>query len=100
MKWSDGSALTPADVAFSFGLLKKYPDVNTTGHPIASVLGERRDGHVLLAAVHEPAEHRGNVYIVPQAIWSTVGDPATYTDASPVGTGPYTFGSSARRESR
>ena len=37
-------------------------------------------------------QYIGNVYIVPQSIWSSVGDPATYIDANPVGTGPYTFG--------
>ena len=31
----------------------------------------------------------GQVYIVPQHIWSSVGDPATYADGKPVGTGPY-----------
>jgi peptide/nickel transport system substrate-binding protein len=33
------------------------------------------------------------VYIVPGAIWSKVGDPGKYTDAKPVGTGPYTLDS-------
>jgi peptide/nickel transport system substrate-binding protein len=31
----------------------------------------------------------GQVYMVPQHIWSTVSDPATYADAKPVGTGPF-----------
>ena len=30
--------------------------------------------------------------IIPQHIWSTVSDPASYTDANPVGTGPYIAG--------
>ncbi len=29
------------------------------------------------------------VYIVPQHVWSKVGDPATFSDANPVGTGPF-----------
>ena len=29
------------------------------------------------------------MYIVPQHVWSSVSDPATYADASPVGTGPF-----------
>ena len=31
VKWSDGTPMTAADVAFTFNMLKKYPDVNTTG---------------------------------------------------------------------
>ena len=31
----------------------------------------------------------GQVYIVPQHVWSSVSNPVTYTDANPVGTGPY-----------
>ena len=31
VKWSNGSALTAADVAFTYQMLKKYPDANTTG---------------------------------------------------------------------
>ena len=31
--------------------------------------------------------------IVPQSIWSKAGNPATFADANPVGTGPYMLGS-------
>jgi ABC-type oligopeptide transport system substrate-binding subunit len=31
----------------------------------------------------------GQVYIVPQHIWSKVANPVTFTDPNPVGTGPY-----------
>ena len=30
--------------------------------------------------------------ILPKSVWSKVGNPATYTDANPVGTGPYMLG--------
>ena len=30
----DGTPLTPADVAFTFNMLKQYPDVNNTGLPV------------------------------------------------------------------
>jgi ABC-type dipeptide/oligopeptide/nickel transport system ATPase component len=31
VKWSDGTAFTPADVVFTFNMLKKYPALDTTG---------------------------------------------------------------------
>jgi peptide/nickel transport system substrate-binding protein len=31
--------------------------------------------------------------MLPQAVWSKVTDPATFTDSTPVGTGPYVLGS-------
>ncbi len=93
VKWSDGSAMTPADVAFSFGLLKKYADINTAGLPITSTSVSGNDVTVKFSSPqYTNLQSIGNVYIVPQSTWSTVGDPATYTDGSPVGTGPYVFG--------
>ena len=34
-------------------------------------------------------ENIAGVAIVPQSIWNAAGNPATFTDATPVGTGPY-----------
>ena len=93
VKFSDGSAMTPADVAFSFDMLQKYPDVNTAGIPITGTSVSGNDVTVTFSAPqYTNLQAIGNVYVVPQASWSTVGDPAMYADASPVGTGPYTFG--------
>src|SRR5579872_2768745 len=36
VKWSDGAPLTAADVAFTFNLIKKYPDINQQGLSIRS----------------------------------------------------------------
>ena len=59
--------MTPADVAFSFGLLKKYADVNTAGLPITgtSVSGDDVTVTFSVAAVHEPAEHRERLHRAP-----------------------------------
>ena len=35
----------------------------------------------------------GSTYILPQHVWQSVSNPATYADANPVGTGPYELGS-------
>ena len=92
VKWSDGTPMTAADVAFTFDMLKKYPDVNTTGLAVKSVSSS--GNHVTLNfATPQYANLQniaGQTYIVPQAIWSKVGDPGKYADPNPVGTGPYT----------
>ena len=94
MKWSNGSALTAADVAFTYQMLKKYPDANTTGLAIKSVSSS---GDKVTITFPSPQYANlqniaGQVYIVPQSVWSKVGDPGKYTDANPVGSGPYTLG--------
>ena len=92
VKWSNGTALTAADVAFTFNLLKAYPDVNNFGLPIKSVTSS---GNQVTLNFTSPQYANfqniaGEVYIVPQSVWSKVGDPGKYTDANPVGSGPYT----------
>ncbi len=95
VKWSNGSPLTAADVAFTYELLKKYPDANTTGLAISSVSSTADTVTIDFPSPQYAnlANIAGQVYIVPQAVWSKVGDPGKYTDASPVGTGPYTLSS-------
>ncbi|HUA43814.1 MAG TPA: ABC transporter substrate-binding protein [Solirubrobacteraceae bacterium] len=92
VKWSNGTALTAADVAFTFNLLKAYPDVNNFGLPIKSVTSS---GNQVTLNFTSPQYANfqniaGEVYIVPQSVWSKVGDPGKYTDADPIGSGPYT----------
>jgi peptide/nickel transport system substrate-binding protein len=92
VKWSNGTPMTAADVAFTFDMLKRYADVNTTGLAVKSVSSS---GNQVTINFPSPQYANlqniaGQVYIVPQSIWSKVGDPGKYTDAQPVGTGPYT----------
>ena len=92
VKWSNGSPLTAADVAFTYNLLKQYPDVNNSGLAIKSVSST---GNQVTITFPSPQYANlqniaGQVYIVPQSVWSKVGDPGKYTDANPIGTGPYT----------
>jgi peptide/nickel transport system substrate-binding protein len=87
--WNDGKPFGPADVAFTFDELKQYPDVNLDGLKISSV---STSGDTV--TVNFPTPQYTNIQaiagtgIVPQHIWATVGDPAKYVDANPVGTGP------------
>ena len=86
---SDGSAMTPADVAFTYNLLKKYPDINTAGSPITGTSVSGNDVTVNFSSPqYTNLQYIGNVYIVPQSIWSTVGDPATFTDRIRSAPGP------------
>jgi len=92
MKWSNGTPMTAADVAFTFNMIKQYPDVNTTGLATTSVSSS--GNQVTLNFATPQYANLQNIaaqtYIVPQSIWSKVGDPGKYTDPNPVGTGPYT----------
>jgi peptide/nickel transport system substrate-binding protein len=94
VKFSDGSALTAADVAFTFNLLKKFPalDLNSIWSVLSSVT-QKGDDVVLdfkSAAVPYFYYVADQVPIVPEAIWSKVKNPVTYLDSKPVGSGPYT----------
>jgi peptide/nickel transport system substrate-binding protein len=95
VKWSDGTPFSAADVAFTYEMLKKYPDVNTTGLAISSVSssGDKVTINFASPQYANLQNIAGQVYIVPQSTWSKVGDPGKYIDAKPVGTGPYTVSS-------
>jgi peptide/nickel transport system substrate-binding protein len=94
VKWSNGTALTPADVAFTFNEVKKYPDINSGGLNISSVTTSGDTVTVNFpTSQYMNLENIAGQAIIPEAIWSKVGDPAKYTDANPVGTGPYVLGS-------
>ncbi|AMM21345.1 peptide ABC transporter substrate-binding protein [Frondihabitans sp. PAMC 28766] len=95
VKWSDGKAFTPADVAFTFALLKKYPTLDTTGvwQYIQSVTTSGDVVTVHLKSADAPAAAIiSQVLIVPQHIWKNVAKPTTFLNPNPVGTGPYKLG--------
>jgi peptide/nickel transport system substrate-binding protein len=95
VKWSDGSPLTAGDVAFTYSMLKQYADANNTGLAISSVSSAGNQVTINFSSPQYANLQNiaAQVYIVPQAIWSKVGDPGKYNDPNPVGTGPYTLGS-------
>ena len=97
VKFSDGQAFSAADVAFTFNLIKKYAataDIN--GTPVPTSATATGTNTVVLTF---PTPEAGNMYaigsqqIVSQHVWQSVGDPSKYSDANPVGTGPYTVSS-------
>jgi peptide/nickel transport system substrate-binding protein len=93
VKWSDGTPMTAADVAFTFNLLKANPalDLNAVWSVLKSVV-QSGDNVVLTfktTAVPYFYYVADQVFILPQHIWASVKNAVTFADASPVGTGPY-----------
>jgi len=90
VKWNNGTALTPADVAFTYNLVKKNTAINLGGLDISTVATSGDKVTLTFpTAQYTNLEQIAGVAIVPQAIWSKAGNPATFTDPNPVGSGPY-----------
>ncbi|HKU11340.1 MAG TPA: ABC transporter substrate-binding protein [Sinomonas sp.] len=88
-KWSDGSDLTADDVAFTFNLLAKYPALNAQALPLVDAKSTGRDSLVVNFSAPAFQAVWWRTSIVPQAIWSKVADPVTFTNPKPVGSGPF-----------
>jgi peptide/nickel transport system substrate-binding protein len=92
VKWSDGKPFTASDVAFTYNLVKKNPTLYTASAPLVTSATATSPTSVTLnfsSAQFANLFLIGQVYIVPQHVWGSVSNPVTYTDANPVGTGPY-----------
>jgi peptide/nickel transport system substrate-binding protein len=90
VKWNNGTPFTPDDVAFTFNLLKSNTAINIDGLSISSVSTSSNTVTLTFpTSQYTNLEQIAGTGIVPKAIWSTVGNPATYTDPNPVGTGPF-----------
>jgi peptide/nickel transport system substrate-binding protein len=94
VKFSDGTPMTAADVAYTFNLEKKYPALDLTGvwSVLSSVTAPNPTTVVMnFSTVAVPYFYyiADQTPILPEHIWSKVSNPTTYTDSQPVGTGPY-----------
>jgi peptide/nickel transport system substrate-binding protein len=96
-KWSDGTALTSADVVYSLlaGRQDKTMDrigITGVGNNIASIRAKGKYG-VAITLKSADSQFIGatlnRAFVVPQHIWSKVADPATFTNPNPVGSGPF-----------
>ena len=94
VKFTDGTALTAADVAYTFNMIKKYPAMDLTG--VWSVLSSvTQTGPYQVTMKFSTGAVPWFYYIadqtpiVPEHIWSTISNPVAYPDSHPVGTGPY-----------
>ncbi|TFD32078.1 ABC transporter substrate-binding protein [Cryobacterium cryoconiti] len=92
VKWSDGTAFTPADVAYTFNLVKEIPALDTWGvwQHIESleVVGDTVVFRLLTEDVPAAAIIDQQL-IVPEHIWKDVKDPVTFKNEEPVTTGPF-----------
>lgn len=96
--WSDGKPFTPADVVFTFDLLKKYPalDGNGVWSQISAVSASGQQVTFTFKSANVPfAATIAQTPIVPEHVWSTISNPAKYANINPVGTGPFMLSSFA-----
>src|SRR5215469_1925946 len=93
VKWSDGTPMTAADVAYTFNLEKKYAALDLIGvwSVLSSVTATGNTVTMDFSTVAVPYFYyiADQTPIVPQHIWSTLSNPATDSIKNPVGTGPY-----------
>jgi peptide/nickel transport system substrate-binding protein len=93
VKWSDGTPMTAADVAYTFNMLKKYSGLDLTGvwSVLSSVAATSNTVTLDFSTTAVPYFYyiADQTPIVPQHLWSTLSNPETATISHPVGTGPY-----------
>jgi peptide/nickel transport system substrate-binding protein len=93
VKFSDGKPLTAADVAFSFNLLKNNPTLTLSAPPPVPESATAPSATTAVLTFSQPEYANlfliGGMYIVPQHIWQSISNPATFADPDPIGTGPY-----------
>lgn len=94
VKWTDGTPLTSADVAFTFQAVTKDQAANSSGVPTPTSI-ETPDANTVVLKFSAPQSANfvaiGNQLIVPKAQWSaiTAPDKEVIPGAKAVGTGPY-----------
>jgi len=96
MRWSNGAPITASDVVYTFDLLKQYPALDGAGiwSHVSSVTAS---GSTITFAFTSPdvpfAQSILETPIVPQSVWSKVANPVTFTNTSPVVSGPFQLAS-------
>src|SRR5690348_16832719 len=91
VKFTNGTPLTAADVAYTFNLMKQHKtmDINSVWSVLSSVTQQGSNKVVMTfksAAVPYFYYIADQTPIVSKAIWSKIANPATYPDKHPVGT--------------
>jgi peptide/nickel transport system substrate-binding protein len=104
-KWSDGTAVTSADVAFTYQMVSTNSAMNLQGIPAATQISEPDSSHVIIDyATSQQANYVSiaNQLIVQKKQWSAISNPATYvlTGSQAVGSGPYTLDSFSPQDVR
>ena len=89
-KWSDGSALTAGDVAWTLNHYESTASLNTLGQTWTT----KQDGDDVVLTFPSTSftlepQILGNIAIVPEKIWSKIPDVLKTTNTKPVGSGAY-----------
>src|SRR5215470_18076424 len=96
VKFTNGTPMTAADVAYTFNLLKAHKtlDINSVWSVLSSVTQQGSNQVVMkfkTAAVPFFYYIGGQIPIVSKAVWSKIANPVTYPDKHPIGTGAFTM---------
>lgn len=96
VKWSDGQPFTSADVVFTINYMIQNDSKGVDQPGLKSFVKSvsAPDANTVVVNFNSPSATNmwylaGQTYIIPQHIWQSVTDPATYTNTNPVGTGPF-----------
>ena len=105
VKFTDGQPFSAKDAAFSFNYLKSYPALDTNGLWKSGLSSVKATGDNTLvfnfATANTPIfQYIASTPVVPEHLWKEVKDPSTFTNAKPVGTGPFTFDSYSQQALR
>jgi peptide/nickel transport system substrate-binding protein len=91
IKFTNGEAFNASEAAWEFNLIAKTPAINTDGLPYKNATAPNATTLVInfTKPVYTLIYYIASTVMIPENIWSKVGNPATYADTDPVGTGPY-----------
>jgi peptide/nickel transport system substrate-binding protein len=95
VKFTNGEPFNAAEAAWEFNLIKANAAINTNGLPYAGASAPNPTTLVInfTTPVYTLLYYIANTPMVPENVWSKVGNPATYADTDPIGTGPYKLSS-------
>lgn len=104
IKWSDGEDFNAEDVAFTFNMIKENENIGASSYTNMYIdKVEATDDYTVKFTMTEPFPRLDQCFgntvwgcdwrIVPEHIYSTVGDVTQYKDEAPVVAGPYTVDS-------
>ncbi|WP_336216475.1 ABC transporter substrate-binding protein [Nonomuraea sp. LPB2021202275-12-8] len=95
VKWTDGKPFTADDVAYTFEVLRKHPELNKSALELEGAEALALDKVRVDFATTSYAKLfniAGSTPIVPKHLFEKQ-DPVTFTNPQPVGTGPYKLSS-------
>ena len=88
--WSDGTAFSVADIAYTFTLIKNNEALNGNAIPFGDITVTGRSVTVEFESPQYTNQDKLlHTFVVPEHLWEQIDDPTTDTVTAPVGTGPY-----------